>query len=285
VFIGRAVCDRAVNLDATVHGVSRSRPDRPVPGVQYETVDITAADDVLSALRRIRPDVILHLASDVRGTRTVDAVVPMLHTNLVGAVNLMLAAHRSTRPRIVLAGSMEEPVDADAVPQSPYAAAKWAVRGYARMFTALYGLHVIHLRVHMVYGPGQRDTTKLVPYVCQSVLSGVRPRLTSGAREVDWVFIDDVVDAFVMAATADDVDGRTLDVGSGRLTSVRAFVEGLVSALGADVRPEFGAVPDRPLERVHVADIETTKSALGWTPRVELREGLDRTVDFYRSRP
>jgi nucleoside-diphosphate-sugar epimerase len=283
-FLGRALCAAAVERGADVHGVARRLPEDPVAGVHYEAIDLVDEPAVASLLHRVRPDVVLHLASEVSGARAVGHVAPMLRVNLVGAVNVLLAAQASTRPRVVMAGSMEEPDlgDADAVPQSPYAAAKWAALAYARMFGALYALPVVHLRVFMVYGPGQRDTGKLVPYVIRALLDGTAPQLMSGAREIDWVFVEDVAEAFLLAAVADGIDGRSYDVGSGRLVTVRSLVAELADVLGTDVEPVFGAVPDRALERVRVAQIAATASELGWTPRVPLRVGLERTVDFYR---
>jgi nucleoside-diphosphate-sugar epimerase len=180
---------------------------------------------------------------------------------------------------------MEEPDlgDPDAVAQSPYAAAKWATHAYARLFHTLYELPVVHLRVFMVYGPGQEDLRKLVPYVTVSLLRGEAPKLTSGAREVDWIYVDDVVDAFLRAAVATGSEGRSLDVGSGGLVSARALVVRLHELVGGDVEPAFGAIADRPLERVRAADPAAAAEAIGWRPRTPLEEGLTRTVAFYRS--
>jgi nucleoside-diphosphate-sugar epimerase len=179
---------------------------------------------------------------------------------------------------------MEEPDfgDADAVAQSPYAAAKWASHTYARLFHALYQLPVVHLRIFMVYGPGQRDLRKLIPYVTTSLLCGEAPALMSGEREVDWIYIDDVVDAFLAAAVSPGASGASLDIGSGELVSVRAIVDRLRRLVGGDVEPAFGAVPTRKLERVRVADPATAAATIGWAPRTPLEDGLRRTVKYYR---
>ena len=163
---------------------------------------------------------------------------------------------------------MEEPDlgDPEAVAQSPYAASKWAALAYARLFHALYGLPIVHLRVFMVYGPGQRDLRKLVPYMTVSLLRGRSPELTSGTREVDWIYVDDVVDAFLRAAVAPGIEGASLDVGSGELVTVRALVVRLRDLVGGDVEPSFGAVADRQLERVRVADPTSAAEAMGWDP-------------------
>jgi UDP-glucose 4-epimerase len=209
----------------------------------------------------------------------------MLHANLVTTVNVMLACGEAGCARVVLAGSMEEPDlrGPDAVPQSPYAAAKWAALAYARSFHALYRLPVVHLRLFMVYGPDQRDLQKLVPHVTVSLLRGIAPELTSGSRAVDWVYVDDVVDAFLRAAVAPGIEGASLDIGSGELVTVRALALRLRELVGGEVEPAFGAIADRRLERVRAADPASAGEAIGWRPRTTLGEGLARTVDFYRS--
>lgn len=284
-FIGARLCRRAAEAGAVVHAVSRA-PQADAEGLHWERGDLTEEATTRDVVRRVQPEHVLHLASEVTGSRDVQFVLPMLRANLLAAVNLMVACAEVGRPRVVLAGSMEEPDmgDPEAVAQSPYAVAKWGQLAYARHFQALHGLPVVHLRVFMVYGPGQLDLQKLVPYVTVSLLRGEAPKLTSGAREVDWIYVDDVVDAFLRAAVAPDAVGRSLDVGSGELLSARSLVERLHELVGGDVAPEFGAVRDRRMERVRAADPATATEGMGWRPRTPLAEGLARTVDFYRSR-
>jgi UDP-glucose 4-epimerase len=283
-FIGGRLCRRAVERGATVHAVSRHR-EGSCGEVSWERVDVTDHAAVDALVRRCRPDAIIHLASEVSGSRDRDLVLPMLRANLVAAVNVMLSCSAAGCRRLVLAGSMEEPDlgDPGAVAQSPYAVAKWGALAYARFFHALYDLSVIHLRVFMVYGPGQRDVRKLVPYVTLSLLRGQTPKLASGAREVDWIYVDDVVDAFLRAAIAQEAEGASLDIGSGKLVPVRGLVGRLCEVVGTDIEPIFGAISDRRLERVRVADPTRAADAIGWRPVTTLDEGLRRTVDFYRS--
>ena len=284
-FIGARLCERAAALQAVVHGVSRRRSPVAAPAFRWEHVDLTDEAATRALLHRVQPDIVLHLASEVSGDRSPQVILPMLHANLVAAVNVMLASQEAGCDRVVLAGSMEEPDlgDEEAVAQSPYAAAKWAALTYARMFRALYGLPVVHLRIFMVYGPGQRDLRKLVPYVTTSLLREEAPELTSGEREVDWIYVDDVVDAFLAAAVTPGAEGASLDIGSGELARVREVVAHVRRLVGGDIEPRFGAVPDRKLERVRVADPATAAAAIGWRPRTSLDEGLARTVEFYRA--
>jgi nucleoside-diphosphate-sugar epimerase len=215
-------------------------------------------------------------------------VLPTFQANLASTVNLLVAVRDAGCRRLVLAGSMEEP-EPDAgslpVPASPYAAAKGAASAYARMFHALYGLPVVTARLFMVYGPGQRDLGKLVPHVATSLLRGERPRLSSGRRPVDWIYVDDVVDGLAALATAPGIEGERLDLGSGELVTVREVAERLaaiVRADGAAAELGVGELPDRPLETVRRADVERTRELTGWRPKVSLDEGLRRTYEGYR---
>jgi nucleoside-diphosphate-sugar epimerase len=252
--------------------------------IRWTRVDVADTDAVAALIERVRPDVVFHLAAFSRGTRALGAVLPSIRDSVVGAANVFVPAARLGIP-VLLAGSMEEP-EGDAIPASPYAAAKKAVGSYARMLHALHGLDVVTLRLFMVYGPGHEDAHKLVPHVVTSLLRGDRPRLSSGVRPVDWIYVDDVIDAFMAAAGSDrtgNVD--TLDVGSGELVTIRDLVEQVCAIMNSGVEPLFGGTPDRPLETVRVADVATTRRVLGWAPTTGLYEGLVRTIDWYRANP
>ena len=283
-FIGTAVCRALRRAGAEVHGVSRQ--PRSGEGISWWQADLADGDAVTEVFEVVRPELVFHLASHVMGTRSVDVVPQTFRDNLSSTVNLMTAASRADNPRVVMAGSMEEDHNGDAngIPGSPYAAAKMAATTYARMFHALFGLPVVNLRIFMVYGPGQGDTTKLIPYVTTALLRGEHPRLTAGARKIDWVYVDDVVSAFISAAGCSVADGEPVDIGSGRPASVRTVVEQVTKLVGGSARPEFGVVTERPLEHQRIADVTRSHKVLGWRPTTPLNEGLAQTVEWYRAR-
>lgn len=285
-FIGSALCRRLSELGVEVHGVSRSVRNAEEHIAHWWQCELENFEAVRSMVHAARPNLIFHLASNSAGSRAPELVVPIFHSNLHTTVNLLSAANEIGCQRILLTGSLEEPDPRPdwPVPSSPYAAAKFAAGAYGRMFHALYNLPVVLLRVFMVYGPNQRETYKLIPYVILSLLKGKIPRLSNGERAVDWIYVDDVVEAFVAAAVAPDIEGTTVDVGTGRLATVRLVVEELTDIIGPPTRPVFGTIADRPLEQVRVADIEDASRRLGWRAMVGLREGLCRTVDWYSQR-
>jgi len=284
-FIGGALARRLRDLGAEVHGASRREIQKQPPCQHWWRADLGEISEARRLLADARPEIVFHLAGLASGARELAGVLPMLRANLLAVVNLLVAATEQRLGRLVLAGSLEEPAvhDVATAPHSPYTAAKLGARAYARMCHALYGTPVVCPRLFMVYGPGQPDVNKLIPYVTLSLLRDEPPALSSGSRPVDWIYIDDVVDALLAAGMAEGVEGRTLDVGSGRLVSVRQVVRQIERLVDTKVQARFGAVQERALEQVRVADVGPTAAYLGWRPRMPLEEGLRLTVDWYRS--
>lgn len=288
-FIGTHLIARLSQLGARVYALSRQRQPRrqeqpclssTVHWLQGDLVDLSTATALLNS---IRPDIIFHLASHVVGARTSDAIIPTFQCNLMTTVNLLTAAREVGCARFILSGSQEEPTpgSSEMVPCSPYAASKVASSAYARMFHALYRLPVVILRIFMVYGPAQRDQRKLIPYVIRCLLKAEAPKLASGERLVDWVYVSDVVEGLLASAYAHDVAGKTIDIGSGELVSVRSAIDTLVHLIGNGIDPLYGAIADRPLERVRVADTRLAQELLRWSPRVRMNEGLRDTIAWY----
>jgi nucleoside-diphosphate-sugar epimerase len=184
---------------------------------------------------------------------------------------------------LIITGSLVEPENgARTIPNSPYAAAKWAASDYSRMFHALYGFPVAIARVFMVYGPGQQDETKLVPYVISCVLRGEAPKITSGKHRIDWIFVEDVVSGLMKLALASGVDGKAVDLGSGFVIATKELVGKICMLMQTEILPAFGALADRPLEPLRVANTKESLRLIDWSPKIQLAEGLRRTIDWYR---
>jgi len=284
-FIGRRLCTRLIELGAEVHAVSRIERPR-VDEVRWWVADVGDADDIRRVVQETQPHVIVNLAGYVSGSRSMASVLSTARVNLMGAVNVLVAASNLSCRRVVLAGSLEEPSpdQDDGVPASPYAAAKLGASAYGRMFHRLYDTGVVMLRLFMVYGPGQADETKLVPYVIRSILRGEAPELSSGRRPVDWIYVDDVVKGLIEGMVVGGIEGQTIDLGTGLLTPVRSVVEEIARQMDTGLEPRFGLVPDRPYERICAADVPRTRELLAWAPQIELEDGLASTIDWYASR-
>ena len=285
-FIGTHLCRCLVKNGAEVHAISRTKHYDKTNGLHWWQADLAEVSIVRDLFVAIQPAIIFHLASHVAGARESHVVLPTFRSNLMSTVNLLTVASDIGCKRIVIVGSMEEPdlENPESIPCSPYAAAKWASSAYARMFHALFQLPVVILRVFMVYGPGQQNLHRLIPYVILSLLQGEAPKLSSGQRQIDWIYVEDVVAAFLAAAQVANIEGSTIDVGSGTLVSIETIVEQLVQLINPQVRPLFGALVDRPLEQVKVANIVKAYATMKWQPVTSLEVGLQRAVDWYAQR-
>ena len=283
-FIGPHLCRALCNSDAEIHAVSRKTIPTTEKGPRWWQGDLSEIVTARTLLKTIRPDVIFHLAGYAVGGRGLDLVLPTFHSNLATTVNLLTAASEIGCRRIVVAGSLEEPAldDKEIVPSSPYAAGKWASSAYARMFNRLYKTPVVIARIFMTYGPGEPNRNKLIPYVVTSLLRGESPKLSSGKREVDWIYVDDVVEGLILAAQTPDAEGCTVDLGSGMLVSIKTVVENLVDIIGSDLEPSFGSIPERAMEQVRVANTEVTHAKIGWDPKTSLEKGLRYTVEWHK---
>ena len=281
-FIGSRLVARLHALGAKPHLASR----RPVAVEASSVVDLTDPGASVALVHERRPEVVFHLASAVTGAREVDLVVPLMQANQGIAVNLLAAvALAAPDARVVLAGSIEENLGGSgSAPTSPYTAAKLAATSYATMFALLWGLRVSVLRIGMVYGPGQADRSKLIPSVTTALLRGEDPPASSGQRLVDWVFVDDVVDAFLCAAGITTRPGTVVDICSGEPITIRETLERLTRIVGGAGSPRFGALPDRVADVAQIGDPRPAAERIGWRPTTRLDDGLRRTVDWYSER-
>ncbi len=282
-FLGTHLCRRLNLAGAEVHAVSRAHRAPGNYGVRWWQVSMEDIAAVEAVLAGVKPDVLFHLGGLVNGAPDLALVLPTLHSLLTSTVNLLAAATRIGCGRLVLVGSLEEPRTgtAEVAPSSPYGAAKWAASAYGRMFHRLYQSPVVILQTFMTYGPAQSDW-KIIPYTIQSLLDGHVPKLSSGRRRLDWIYVDDVVEGFLRAALVPGIEGMTIDLGSGTAVPIRTIVARLVTLVDPSIQPVFGALPDRSSEEVRVADVAAARATLGWQPTMPLDEGLARTVDWYR---
>jgi nucleoside-diphosphate-sugar epimerase len=298
-FIGRHLVARLERDGARVHATTRGNAraaaagggaslgaDERAGSTTWHRLDLADAGAIDALVASVRPDFVFHLAGLVKGSRDRALVMPALEANLAATVRLLDAAAAHGCRRFLQVGSLEEPpIDqAASAPASPYAAAKTAATAYSRMYAELYAVPVAIARVFMVYGPGPQDDNKLVPYVTRALLAGETPKLSSGTREVDWIFVEDVVEGLLRLATRDGVVGRVVDLGTGELATVADVVRKLYRLAGRDDDPPFGTLGDRALEQVRRADVAATAAVLGWRPSVGLDEGLRRTFEWFRQR-
>lgn len=295
-FVGSNLARRLVLTDAEVHVLARPLASThrvaDINGrLRVHHADLREPAAVLGVLESVQPRVVFHCGAMLAGRMTRPA--PELYaTNLLGTVNLLDAASKVGVETFVNTGSFYEygntPVavseDDPCEPVDPYGLSKLAATLHGQMLARAEGLSVVTLRLFHVFGPFEA-AHRLIPAVIKAALGKGELPLTSGTQVRDFVFVDDVVDAYLSAATAGGLAGEVINVGSGTGRSVREVVETLLMLLRSTVVPLWGRLPDPELEvRICVADRTKACRLLGWSPRHDLREGLQRTIAWFTAR-
>lgn len=297
-FVGANLARRLVRDGHSVHLLVRPqhaswRIEGLRDALSLEIADLTDAQAVASAVRRIRPEWIFHLAAHGAYSQQTDPA-RIVHTNTLGTIHLLDACLETGFEAFVHAGSSSEygarnhpPSESERLePNSTYAVAKAAATHYCRHIARHRGVHAVTLRLYSVYGPYE-EPTRLLPTLAVHALEGCLPPLVNPDIARDFVWVDDVVDAFLAAASeAGSEPGAIFNVGTGRQTTLRDAVEIVRRTLGLSAEPQWGSMPDRRWDTdVWVADVRRIEQELGWKARVDFEAGFLKLVDWLRRHP
>lgn len=300
-FIGSTLVDRLLADGHAVVGVddlSSGRSENLGQAERSEDFEFVKADiveaDLVGMLEDVKPEVVFHLAAQISVSRSVTEPVFDSSVNVVGTVRLAEAARRAGVRKVVHTSSggsiygvppayptdETNPLD----PASPYAASKVCGEVYFGMFRNLYGLDCSHIAPANVYGPRQdpHGEAGVVAIFSRALLAGRPTKIFGdGSDTRDYVFVDDVVDAFVRAS-GEAGGGQRFNIGTGVETSTRQLHSEIAKAAGTPDEPEFH--PSRLGDvRRSCLDNSRAGSVLGWRPTVALSDGVARTVDYFRT--
>jgi UDP-glucose 4-epimerase len=300
-FIGSTLVDRLLADGHSVIGVddlSSGRSTNLGPAERHDVFEFAKADivdaDLIGLLADTRPEAVFHLAAQISVSRSVDDPQFDSSVNVVGTVRLAEAARKAGVRKVVHTSSGGSvygtppvyPTNEDVAinPASPYAASKVCGEVYLNMFRNLYGLDCSHVAPANVYGPRQdpHGEAGVVAIFSQALLSGRPTKIFGDGTDTrDYVFVDDVVDAFVRAS-GEAGGGQRFNVGTGVETSTRQLHSAIAAAVGAPDEPELHPPRLGDLRR-SCLDFSRAETVLGWTPKVALDDGVARTVDYFRS--
>ena len=241
-------------------------------------------------------DFILHQAAVASVQRSVEDPAAADRVNAEGTLNVMLAAKKCSAKRVVYASSSaiygglaEQPKREDMPPdpRSPYAASKLGGEYYCRVFHRVYGLETVVLRYFNVFGPRQEaggSYPAVIPAFVQAAMQGRSPTVFGdGEQSRDYVYVEDVVRANVLAAAADGAAGETFNVGTGTRFSLNELARLLSRIFGRRLQTQHE--PERQGDVRHSqADIGKVRRLLGYEPVVCFEEGLRRTVQWHLAR-
>ena len=297
-FVGANLVRRLVTDGHRVTALTRpgGRPWR-LEGMadSVETVEVDLRDEeaVNAAVGRVRPQWTFHLAAF--GCYSWQDDARRIHaTNVLGTVSLVEACRRVDSEAFVHAGSSSEygfkdhaPAEDEALePNSHYAVAKAAATTLCRYAAYHEGFPAVTLRLYSVYGPWE-EPGRLVPNLVARGMRNELPPLVHPETAHDFVAIDDVVDAFLLAAQrAPHRAGAIYNVGSGEQTTLAELVDIARRELSVEAEPQWGSAAPRTWDTASwVADTSRIRTDLGWTPGLGLAEGFRRTAAWLQSTP
>jgi UDP-glucose 4-epimerase len=300
-FIGSTLVDRLLADGHSVIGVddlSSGNSVNIVGAENHDTYEFAKADivdaDLIGLLADTKPEAVFHLAAQISVSRSVDDAQFDSSVNVVGTVRLAEAARKAGVRKVVHTSSGGSvygtppvyPTNEDVAinPASPYAASKVCGEVYLNMFRNLYGLDCSHIAPANVYGPRQdpHGEAGVVAIFSRALLSGRPTKIFGDGTDTrDYVFVDDVVDAFVRAS-GQAGGGQRFNVGTGVETSTRQLHSAIAVAAAGPDEPEFYPPRLGDLRR-SCLDSSRAEAVLGWVPKVALSDGVARTVDYFRT--
>jgi UDP-glucose 4-epimerase len=259
------------------------------PAVHFTRGDVNNIPLLWTALQDV--DCVYHLAARVSVAQSILYPRDYNTVNVGGTVSLMEAMRDAGIRRVVLASSgavygqqPRQPVrETDKPrPDSPYAVSKWAAEQYVHTIGELWGIETVALRIFNAYGPGQHlpvSHAPVVPKFVNAALTGGSIVIYGDGRQSrDFIYLSDVVAALISAATAERVDRRVLNIGSGLETDVNQLNALIAEAVGRPLRQVWNREKSGGVSRL-VADIKEARELLGFRPAVTLAEGLRRLLE------
>ena len=298
-FIGRSIAAALLSRGDSVRGIDNFITGKRenlagLEAMEFIEGDLTDPAACKNACAGV--EIIFHEAALASVPRSVADPVATNANCVDATVNLLVAARDAGVRRVIYAGSSSAYGDTPTMPKredmlprpiSPYAVAKLACEHYLASFTRVYGLETVTLRYFNVFGPFQDPTSHysgVLAVFCRKMLAGEQPTIHGdGEQSRDFTFIENVVKANLLAASApaEKVSGRMMNVATGSQITLHQTFEILRGLTGYKGQPAYG--PSRAGDVRHsLADIGLARELLGYEPTVDFREGLRRTVEWYR---
>ncbi len=239
-------------------------------------------------------DYVLHQAALPSVPRSVETPEITNDININGTLNILLASVKNKVKRVVYASSSSIYGDSPVLPKkedmipsplSPYAVSKLTGEYYCKVFYKIYGLETVILRYFNVFGPHQDPDSQyaaVIPKFIKAMLKGERPVIYGdGEQSRDFTYIDNVVQANILATRAKNACGRVFNIASQESITINQLVKELNCILNKNIEPKY-TVP-RPGDIKHsLADISSAKQILNYSPKIKFNEGLRRTVHWFQ---
>ncbi|MGO8734310.1 MAG: SDR family oxidoreductase [Terriglobia bacterium] len=297
-FIGSALVNRLVELGHSVRVVDnfstgfRHNLDNCLDRIELVEGDLAELAVCKASVQGA--EYVLHHAAIPSVQRSVEDPISSHRANVTATLNMLLAARDAQVKRFVFASSSSVYGDSETLPKvetmpanplSPYAVAKLAGEKYSVVFHRIYGLPAVALRYFNVFGPRQdphSPYSAVISRFIDAALRRIRPIVYGdGEQSRDFTYVDNVVEANLLACLAEGVEGMVFNVGTGGRRTLNDLLSSLSAIVGRQLEPEYADARVGDV-RHSQAGIEKARRFLGFEPKANFHEGLERTVDWFR---
>lgn len=259
--------------------------------LSVKKVDLLDYPRVQELVKKIKPEIVYHLGALVDLSRDYQVAQRCIDINIKGTLNL-LEALRATPPKKFIFTSTEEVYNDNPLPfkenqlpcpPSAYSVSKIAAENFCKIFTQELNFSLVIFRIATFYGP-EIPLSKFIAQVIIKSLKNEEIPLNSGTKKRDYIYVDDVVEALILAAEKKLKNQiETINLGGGKSYQLKELVEMVVKLTKSKSKVIIGAFPDRILEADEwLLDNSKAKKLLGWQPKTSLEQGLRETIDFYK---
>lgn len=237
--------------------------------------DVTDETQVLQSIEKYKPEIIYHLAASLG--REKDGWRSVLNTNLIGTLNILKSANEVNSVKsVVLMGSSD-----DYNTNSVYGITKKVASEIGLLHSRNSCYSVVTLKPFIVYGPGQKNDM-FVPAMIRAHIENKIFFMSKGLQKRDFVYIDDVIDSIILASVTENVSGEIIDIGTGKGTPIVELAETMKQIV--NLKYFAGGTSMRHGELLeNVADIKKAKELIGWEAKVNIEEGLKKTLEWWKN--
>lgn len=289
-FIGSHLTDKLIKTGhkvVVIDNLSTGRKENLNPKAKFYKIDI-CSPKISQIFKKEKPEAVFHYAAQANVRKSVESPIKDAKINILGALNILESSQKYKVKKIIFASTVGVYGETNIIPTpetyfeqplSPYGIAKLAVEKYLNYYYKVFELPFVSLRLANVYGPRQNNKGEagVVAVFYNKLLAGEQPIINGNGRQTrDYVFVDDVVEANLLALQKNKVG--IFNVGAGKETSVNEIFQKIKKAIKSNLKATYGPAKKGDLKRSRL-DYSKIKKQLGWQPKYSLDEGLKKTID------
>ncbi len=298
-FIGSWLCKALIEKGAKVTALVRNRKKLHSlknlgieKKVKMQQADITDFNSLMNVFEKSKPQYCFHLAAKTTVDKSPKSAVECFKTNVEGTWNLMKAAKQKGLRGIVIAsttkvygsqGKRKANEQSTLKANDPYSISKTCSEKVSLMAGLCFGINTVIIRTGNVFGGNDFNLVRLVPNTISTMLKNQQPIIHGrGLSKLDFIFVDDVTDAYLMAGEKiGKINGEIINISTGKSVSILKLVKRIIALSKKKVKPKF--VKKREERRVITVNNNKAQRLLSWKPRYSLEKGLKETIKWYEN--